>query len=1504
MTTQAHSFSTIRQWDGSQDRAFEELSYQLLRGTVPAGARAIRTGNPDGGVEWYATLEDGTQIGWQAKYVSSIDTLISGMTSSVKRVTAERPLLRKLVFVVSMNLSGGTAGGRQRSGHERYEAQVSRWREEIPGAEQLEFELVQSSDLLALLSQPEHAGRKWFWWGETVLTADWLREKLEQQAQAAGRKYRPELQVDLPIQRDLTAAAFGEAAYRHLTRLLRDVSDAEAELLLRTERDEPQPQLYDAIRATAEVLAEHAKASGVEARDRNEVRLKLLTVAEQCRHAISQAQMVEFDRMRAREKSAGQSNVAVPGTMDVATGPYVTSLGKAIERLLAWLETAEGRALSRPFYLLTGAAGSGKTHLLLDATARALDEGRPALFLASAPFGGALWGSITEQLGLSDIGGDVLLDAMDSAGEATSLTGRRFLIIIDALNETTTDEFWVTHLPQLRAAVQSRPHVALVVSCRDTYVELVADEEERAQYVSRAHPGFAGREEEAAAKYFAHYKLEAPRFPLLTPEFTHPLFLGMFCEGMSEESGDTSGTWHSRTRIFERFLTAKIRHVARRAYPRLASGFEFEQAQQDVRAVLDALIGRLADTGKEFLAVSDALSVVANTLECTRRAATRMLGILQDEGVLTRERAFLPGQNRVEAVRVVFQAFSDFLILRHRLPAVPTSPLDDAFRAWLTENASLGVLDAAAIALPERSGEELTDVMKIDILDLNRQHRASRGAGRRLLRQETGAVAAFIRSLPRRSSSSISERTIELFNDASGFQNPKSRFRTLFLVAPQPHNLMNAERLHTHLAAIPMPRRDSYFGFATSGEIFDEDSPATRLARWASRGPYPAYDPQVIELAAIPLCWLLNTPGRHQRDWVTKALTQLLRGHLDVATKLIQRFRDVDDPYISSRVMLIAYGALLQAPHESPHVRLLVDLVRASAFTPSAPTNEQFLDAARSIIRFAVDTRILPEEAITESQPPYGFAEPRTNVPTEAALEARYGAWKDVPEDENWRSIYSSIFSMGDFGRYVVEYAAEQFSRTPLGQEHPPKVAQTPRPLDKDALEKFLASLTREQRDSLPPASELTALDLFRLPRQLSLSAEQSGLLIRVHSRRRQRAARRVSRERMAKRWVMTRTVSLGWTPELFAEEDRGIGYSNSGRRAHKSERWGKKYQWLALYEYIARMADHYRLKDEQWHVRNGSRDIDPTLTPVEYEEFVRDDDAAPESTARVHAHALKALPTPALDFSRYHDDINAFVADEDSEPTIEELTSTHAHDGSRWITLGGNLSQIDPHAIRGWAGLRQTAYLHSWIVPRGEGTRMVHTLAEVGDPDRLELPHGGGHADCCYLHELGRTDTGCAHRYPALRAYTRGSEVFHAAPTVESYTWSGRGLDCSMEEDVSILLPSSFIQAHNSLSFTEETSTWQDAAGLTAYRHQTHPEEPAHGLIVRDGHLAALLESSEMELVFWGWMERMNMESSPRPRRAQEKWSRVRYTAWMDSSLAPRDARIQRRGGLITRNN
>ena len=54
--------------------------------------------------------------------------------------------------------------------------------------------------------------------------------------------------------------------------------------------------------------------------------------------------------------------------------------------------------------------------------------------------------------------------------------------------------------------------------------------------------------------------------------------------------------------------------------------------------------------------------------------------------------------------------------------------------------------------------------------------------------------------------------------------------------------------------------------------------------------------------------------------------------------------------------------------------------------------------------------------------------------------------------------------------------------------------------------------------------------------------------------------------------------MNLGWTPERFERLERGRRGGHDG----PVERYGKKYQWIGLYEILGRIADKYKLR-ERW---------------------------------------------------------------------------------------------------------------------------------------------------------------------------------------------------------------------------------------------------------------------------------------------------------------------------------
>ncbi|EFY2716173.1 hypothetical protein DMH89_24655, partial [Shigella sonnei] len=92
---------------------------------------------------------------------------------------------------------------------------------------------------------------------------------------------------------------------------------------------------------------------------------------------------------------------------------------------------------------------------------------------------------------------------------------------------------------------------------------------------------------------------------------------------------------------------------------------------------------------------------------------------------------------------------------------------------------------------------------------------------------------------------------------------------------------------------------------------------------------------------------------------------------------------------------------------------------------------------------------------------------------------------------------------------------------------------------------------------------------------------------------------------RLAQQFIFNRVIELGWDPEKHGNFDQQIG-TGRGRREAFQERIGKKYQWIAYYEYMARLADNFTRFEGYGDERKENpyqgpwepyvRDIDPTI--------------------------------------------------------------------------------------------------------------------------------------------------------------------------------------------------------------------------------------------------------------------------------------------------------------------
>ncbi len=655
-------------------------------------------------------------------------------------------------------------------------------------------------------------------------------------------------------------------------------------------------------------------------------------------------------------------------------------------------------------------------------------------------------------------------------------------------------------------------------------------------------------------------------------------------------------------------------------------------------------------------------------------------------------------------------------------------------------------------------------------------------------------------------------------------------------------------------------------------QLYDSSSTTARLARWAAAGPYPAYDAEVVELASIPLCWLLSTPNRFMRDWVTKALVQLLRGHLDVMRAIVERFWKVDDPYVVQRVVVVAYGSLVRSsPEQAGHAKTLVELVHSLVFTPPVRPDELLLDAGRGIVRWGIAHKLLPGTALKSSIRPYGLKTPGS-APTEATIEEKYGWHKDQPDDESYSSINFSLMTMGDFARYVVEPGVHEFSRYRIRKPYPERQGRRPR-FVKSAWLKFVASLSDEQKKTLSDWLE-NPEERAMSPLRFMISGEKDPL---TEQQRRLWDAVFVYPKPVideypadaACRWIFRRTISLGWTPKLFGREDRIIGHGQ-GREGHKAERWGKKYQWMAYHELLARIADNFQTSRrfgnnepyEGLHQIVGDREIDPSLPPIGYRAF--NEDGGNGATAwGPSLIQLEEWPPRPLNFGGYQGDILRLLADVASEPTVASSMFVRDRNKNEWVVLESFAIKIDPQADKSWRGIQERSTIDTLLVSKDSSETFLTALSRESRRSARHLFDSHGHTACCYVGEVGRIGSACPHRYEELRSISLGGKSFQSVSTVEQYTWGGRILDCSIGDSATAILPWTFLQQSAELTFDMRGPSWLDSAGTPIFTYYEQAGSGSHALLVKKSFLQDFLAEHKLEIVALRWFERMEIKNN-----------------------------------------
>ena len=1377
MTTRNLDFRNIRQWRSAQDQAFEELCYQL-RDPTPKGAKLVKTGNPDGGLECYFTLSNGIQWGWQVKYSFEVDNLLKGMEKSLKTVVEKRPKCRRLTFCIPFDLSDTIEPGKRKSALQKFEDRQKSWRKRVPGADRVRIELCSEGNLLERLAQhPGQRGITRFFWNTEVFSPEWCAHRMSIAHELAGRRYTPELHIDLPVSFALEGLAMSESYWRRY----RDIRDS----VVRAAEWIHVPHytgigVTNQLRQLKKKLAEWRDATSEKiALPKRLEQASLFELTQGCMDFIHDAdppRPPQGQRTRTRQQRVTEERI-------LSLSHYLRRVEYSLREFRGLLLSDASEAAANGALLLAGSAGQGKTHLFCDAGDRAVKAGQPAVvILGNSLSGRDVWSEIAKQLGLAEVGSEELVSAMQAAAEASNAP---FLLLVDALNESANPAAWKEELPRLLAEVAQNPWVSVAVSVRSTFLDMVLPGGGLNNVTEVEHPGFDGRELEATERFFDAFGLEQPRVPLLTPEFTNPLFLMLYCEslhGMGLSAPPLGEAHLSQT--FERYLKWKEQ--------RIAQHLKMDPALRPVRAAIDGFSQALVEANGDNLPYEKASKLIDSFAHDRHEWPDTLFGQLLSEGVLSKDLTWdFETAERRQVVRFTYQQFADYQVVSILLD--PFGSDADSLRQALSPGKPLrqtlldappSWIEALAVLVPERFGTELLDAPNWELEPYD--HRVW--------------TSALMRSICVRRPSAVTERTSELLADV---REPDPYLEDSMLgiwlsVATQPQHLLNAYSLHETLKEMSMPDRDVAWSLPTY-DTLDDGGPLDRLIRWASRSRRPDCPPEVVELAAITLAWTFTSPNRILRDHATKALSQLLSTHLPVLPTLASRFAGVNDPYVIERLAVACHGAVLCGGTAEPQavVHAAEELKRV-VLADDQPPNLITRDAVRGIYEWCFHNGWVDEHTYIDVLPPYSSAPPK-EPPTEDQIRGEYAIRnRDTKRMSRfYGQLLHSVFDMGDFGRYVIQSAMHHFTPYLLNKAIP---AEDPRAM-------FNAA--------------------------------------------------------WAQRWVFQRVIALGWTPDRFAEFDRRVDYWSASRTEHKPERFGKKYQWIAFHELIARISDNFHMMpgyggepvtyEGPWQLL--SRDIDPTLPPPLR---TRDIDGEVEVGK---TFAQESVQWWILNGPGYRDDDppvgKGWGTDWGDIPEFEQLVRRQDDDGTEWVAL---------HAWYNWTNGYQWdrigrsrrreiwSHIYSWLVRPGERDAVVRYIERRSLMNNW-MPGGARNTDAAYLGELTwamSRDTEVNAWEPVTERGTWKTTGLEVSPAWEEYNWEGNILDCSIDDGVLAWYPGPILFEAGALTWKPRTREWMDPAGTTIAQFVESNDHSV--LLVREDWLKRTLRAVGLNVIF-GWL-------------------------------------------------
>jgi len=1445
------NFQNIRPWNGSQREAFEELCCQLAGyERAPQGSNFIRKAPPDAGVECFWQLPNGDEWGWQAKFFLSPPNASqwNQINDSIKKALEKHPRLTSYTVCIPIDRQDPRTG--QDWFMDKWKNHVETWKRWAQEKSMsVEFNYWGAHEIWQRLSREEHRGRHFFWFNKELFTQQWFEDRIEEAVANVGPRYTPELNVELPIARlfdglGRTSAFYTRVKVLHgkIKRTYTNALSNRAEGLAKDEFDNLRGSMNPLLSCIKDI--EKSEVNPVGWDSVVELASKSIKFARDC------IKKLEEKKTASRKERKPYNSINDFGY----ERHNLYELLRELRDLQDFAKSSEGCLSNVPALLLLGDAGTGKTHLFCDVAKQRVGSGLSTLLLLGGQFNkGEPWSQIIHLLGLSCTK-EEFLGALEASAQAQ---GSKALIFVDALNEGEGKYFWSKYLAGMLTILSRYTWIGIAISVRTSYEEVIIPKGlVPNRLIRKIHFGFAEHEYEAARTFFDYFGIERPPIPLLVPEFQNPLFLKLFCQGLTNRGLTRVPTGlRGITAVFNFFIYSINEKLSK------PDCLDFDSKSQVIQKAVEELAKMMADKGSTWLSRDEAQTAV-NSFLPREGYENSLFRSLISEGILAEDRFRIENDKWCDGVHFSYERFADHMIVEYLLnkhldpenPSrsfLPHQPLASFIKDEVSCWRNRGIIEAFSIQLPERIRKELAEV-------------APNCADYRPVRE------GFIESLIWRNPKTITDVTLNYINKhVIRHKDSNEQFlNALLTVASNTNHPYNADFLHKHLMKFELMERDAWWSIFLHYQ-YGEHGAVDRLVDWAGSSEDKSnINDDSIRLCGIAVAWFLTTSNRYLRDRATKALVSLLRNRIHVLSQIIRIFLDVNDLYVLERLFAVAYGC---AMHSTDKEALggLAKKVYKWIFKDGKPLPHVLLrDYARGVVELALHHGLELNIDTRKIRPPYKSELPSFEIPTEKELK-KYGEWQEGMPDEEWARVhlYESVMGSEDFARYIIGTNSVFFEWTSRRLDEPRK------PSRKETYETFIQSLTKKQKQAWSRYHTIrTNVDFYRRldpPQRMEifkreLPEEELGNAVTSSE---QTLRKTLGKKKLmifeecvvpylndphkdeyrfdlsiAQRWIFQKVLDLGWTVERFGRFDRNlIRDFNYGRSAHKPERIGKKYQWIAYHEFLARISDNFEFREDRWSDRTGKyegpfqmfvRNIDPSflLRKTEHETW------QPHTNTWWFPSSYKAWDSEPDDL--------AWLKSSEDLPNIKPLIDViNPDDGSKWLALQAFYrweQPTPPEEERFKIPRRDIRYmLKSYIVKKSDIDEL-YDWAKKQDLFNDKMPESRT-LHRVFLGEFFRSPAYEYHcsSYYGYEGWTGGHDLpipKEVLVTTEQYVWEYGNYDCSIDENIHIYLPAKWLTEFLSLRWNGfEGQFFDNENNLIAFDPSVRMVGPGALLLHRD---------------------------------------------------------------------